>query len=630
MKRTLSFLLAFLILAVTVFSSGCSGGKFDFCDSNMERYVTFSLSDFTGKTIKLKGAYPAITKETAIHEFDFARFVNADSTLGEGSDLYLSVPEWGDCVYIFYDLTTEEGGASVGSNLFGESGAQSAYIGAWEFKDMLDRYESVAEEQNHPIFTSKVLSDALLETMPATRVFPAETDKEYAQKGDYILLSYSVSEENQNTVTYDGAYIDTSNEEAFVREFGEDFYNALTDGTRKTGESYTVNTTKKDKNDKDVAVKYTFKILSVLEETYAEEGDVLFLSYILSYDDESEKPKAVYNVRIDTAEKDFYVARYGEAFYNSLVNGENLIGETYELHTSIKGSDEKDHNVTYTVTMQYIAEEDYQTVAIDLAEDAFDASYSEALRALNGTRVYLSFYVHHYEDYVVPALDAEFLASAFGYTSNEKDPEKLKEEAIDAMVNKLSSEREEKIKEEAFNTFWTQFYTPTLVKRIPNDPYLEQYNYIITTIEDAYRKDYNEAQKSGEKFPYADINEYAANYTNPPYSLEEFPTLKDYAATLAEETVSERVVVFAMAQMASTRMTSIALKQTYDEVIADYAESFKNVNGFEGTVEQIITAVTGGAMTTEEEFEWYVLWTITRGELIDYIYENNTWDYKTE
>lgn len=630
MKRTLSLILAFLVLATALLTSGCAGRFTNFCDTDLSGYVTFSLSDFKGKTVKLKGVYPTITRESALHEFNYVRFVNADSLLGEGEDVYLSMPGWSDGVYIYYDLTSTPNGESKGSNLYAETNIQAAYIGAWEFMDMLDRYDDATDAQKNPVFTSKELSNALLETMPATRIYPEKTDKQYVELGDYILLAYSVSEENKNTVSYDGAYIDTANKEAFVAEFGEAFYSALTDGECKVGESCVVETTKKDKKGNEVAVKYTFEVKSVLEKIYASEGDVLFISYVRSFDDGSEKNTAAYNIRIDTAQRDLYVERYGEDFFSSFLSGEHLIGESYQVSTTLKGSDDKDHDVTYTVTMQYIVEEEYKTIAIDLSENAFDDTYSESLRALNGTRVYLTFYVHHYEDFVAPEFDADFLSTYFGFVSEEKDPEKLKEEAIEAMIDSLTQEQEKKIKAEAFEIFWAQFYTESLVKKVPNDPYLEQYNYIVTTIEDAYRKDYNEAQASGEEFPYADINEYAANYTEPPYSLEEFPTLKDYASTLARETVSERVAVFAMAQLASFRMSSIALRQTYDEVLADYAESFKTVNGFEGTREEIITAVTQGAMTTEEEFEWYVLWTITHGELVDYIYENNTWDYKTE
>lgn len=632
MKRFLSFTLALVLLGSLCLLSGCGGAKFtNFCDTDLRGYVDFSLKDFTGKTISLSGVYPTVTRQTAIHEFDFTRLLNADSTLGEGDDVYLSKPGWGDHVYIYYDLTAQEGGETKGSNLYSQSGAQQASVGYWEFEDMLDRYdEESAKKLLHPIFTDKVLSDALLDTMPLERLYPKKIEKSYPELGDVLLLDYAISQEDKNTLSYEGVYINTSNREACIREFGEDFYAALIDGTHKIGESYEVVTTLKNDKGKDVATTYKVTVSSAVEKTFAKEGDVLFISYALMYDDRSQSGETAYDVRIDTTAADLYIDRYGADFYNSLLDGTHCIGESYELKTTLKNEKGEDVAVTYLITPHYTVLESYKTVAIDLAADAFDESYSDSLRALNGTRVYLSFYVHHYEDFVVPAFDSTFLKEIYGFTSEETDPERIKEEAIDAMVSKLQREQEEKIKAEAWETFWASFYTEALAKKIPNAPYNEQYGYIVSVIEDAYRKDYNDAVATGKDFPYADVNEYAASYVNPPYSLEEFPTLADYADTLARETVAERVVVFAMAQMASVRMSSIALRQTYEEVLADYAESFEEANGYEGTTEEIIMVGTGGKMTSEEEFEWYILWTITQGDLIEYVYENNTWQYKTE
>ncbi len=542
MKRLLSFILALFTLLTTLLSAGCAGRFKNFCDSDLTGYVNISLSDFTGQTVKLSGVYPEITREDAIHELDYYRMFNANSQSGEGIDVYLSKPGLWDVTHIYYDLTATEDGQTVASNLFGEDGTEEAPTGYWMFEDKLDEFANT-NGIYHPIFTSKVLSDALLTTQPATRIYFEE---------------------------------------------GEAFSHS--------------------------------------------EGAVLYIDYQLSYEDGEVAPKSVKDLRIDTGMRDYYVAKYGEDFFNALLSKENAYGKNFEVATTAKDKNGNDVPATYTVKVKYLSEETFTTVSLTLAEDAFDDTYSDALRALNGKTVYLHFFVHHYVDYVVPELDSKFVTETLGYQPKEGEDEEseIVEGAIAMMTSKLKEKQERAIKEEAMATFMNGFYREELVKKIPKAPYTEQYDYIVSTIESAYIEELNAARENGEDFPYASVHEYAADYTNPKYSLEEFPTLQDYADTLATETVSYRVFVVAMAQLAGKGMSYIALRQEYEAVYEQSAEAFKAQNGFDGTESEIIMVATSGKCTTAEEFEWYILWTIVYGRLTEYIYENNTWQYEKQ
>jgi hypothetical protein len=84
----------------------------------------------------------------------------------------------------------------------------------------------------------------------------------------------------------------------------------------------------------------------------------------------------------------------------------------------------------------------------------------------------------------------------------------------------------------------------------------------------------------------------------------------------------------AMAQLADVRMSYVELRQEYDYVYSVEADRFKSQYGREGAPEEVIALVTNGQCATEEEFEWYILWTITYGALTDYIYANNTCEFK--
>lgn len=542
MKRLLSFTLALLTLCVTILTAGCGGGFENYCDSDMKRYVDISLSDFTGKTVELAGVYPEITREDAIHELDYYRMFHASSQNGEGIDVYLSKPGLWDVTHIYYDLTATENGQTIASNLFGEGGAQAAPTGYWMFEDKLDEYADTSGIY-HPIFTSKALSDALLATKPATRI--------YFEEG--TPFSHS-------------------------------------------------------------------------------EGAVLYIDYQLSYDNGEIAPRSVKDLRIDTSMRDYFVNKYGEAFFDALFSPENEYGKNFEVATTAKDANGSDVPVTYTVKVKYLAEEVMSTVPVTLGENAFDDSYSDALQALNGKTVYLHFFIHHFEDYVASDLNSKFVTEQLGYQPKEGEDEEseIVEGAIAMMEKKLKEKRENAIKEEAMATFIDSFYSESLVKRIPKELYYEQYNYIVNTIQAAYIEELNAARENGKEFPYASVHEYAADYTNPKYSLEEFPTLESYADTVATETVSVRVFLMAMAQLAGKRMSYLELRQQYETVYEQSAEALKAQNGVEGKEAEIILYASSGKCTTPEELEWDILWTVVYGRLTEYVYENNTWHYKTK
>ncbi len=540
MKRLLSFLLLLAILFTTLLTAGC-GGKFDnYCDSDLARYVKLSASDLKGKTLYLSGVYPEITREDALHELDFYRLVHASAEKGDGYEVYTKMPGLWDQAYIYYDLTATENGESIASNLYGEEGTQSASTGYWMFEDKVSQYVD-KEGLYHPLFTSKELSDAMLETLPATRTYFSD---------------------------------------------GEAFSHA--------------------------------------------EGAILYIDYQLSYDSSTIAPKSANDLRIDTSMRDFYVAKYGEDFFNALLSAENKYGVNYEVKTTAKDSRGNDVSATYTVKVKYVSEESFKTVAISLPEKAFDDSYSDALQALNGKTVYLHFVIHHYTDFVASDLNADFVTNQLGYkpTEEEDTEEEIVEGAISFMLKKLKAEQEELMKDEAMMVFLETYYKPELVKKLPKKLYNEQYDFIVSTIERAYLKALSEAEAKGEEFPYKSVHEFAADYTTPKYSLEEFPTLDSYADTVATETVSYRLFVMAMAQLAGTRMSYIELRQEYDAVYTSEAARFKRLYGREGAPEEIVALATSGKCATEEEFEWYMLWTITYGELTEYIYANNTCELK--
>ncbi len=343
------------------------------------------------------------------------------------------------------------------------------------------------------------------------------------------------------------------------------------------------------------------------------EGDVLRVSYTAKLEDGTVY-KTEARTRIDTLgimdEGSIYVERYGMDFVSALF--EHRIGEEYSFDTTVtvKNTEKK---VTYTVKVDYVAEESFTTVAIPLPEGAFDETYSETFRALNGTTVYLSFLVDSFTDYDVPAFDINFLTAYFGITTTETDVDKIFELGYEKMYAQIRAERREQIKEEMMTALAKTVLTEDRIKKIPSNVYKEHINVITETVHAEYQAEQDKCFTEGGECPYKTVEEFAMAYLG--YTAEEFGSLEAYAKQTARETVSDRLFIFRMAELTGLRLTHEEIKKEYDDYLVHLKETFPTYSEYE------IIQTMGG----EEEFYWYVNITIVYGSVCDYIYDNNSY-----
>ncbi len=361
----------------------------------------------------------------------------------------------------------------------------------------------------------------------------------------------------------------------------------------------------------------------------AKEGDVLRVTFEMHKKDDSLYADNYNFLRIDTSDKQSVIKRYGEAFYNALFHAP--IGEKQTVTGLIKNDKGEDVEVSYkNMVVNHVAKETYTTVKIDLPEDAFaKGEYSETLVALNGKSAYLSVCIDNYINYTVPQLNGDFVKNDCGYKTDETDSDKVVEEYIQYKLDPREKEHEELVKQVGMETFMAEFYNSELVKRIAKSPYEKHYNYIIDEVTAQYEAARLEAAEKNEPFGYASVDTYAPIVLE--YSVSEYPTLVAYAEEIAHETTAYRTVVFAMAQMAGVRMTPSDLKAERDSMLAYYVEYFQELYPDVAITEQMIVEdYFAGKYGSEENWVWSINWSITYGELTDYIYEHNTWDYVRE
>ncbi len=528
MKKIVSLFLAFLVLSMTLLAVGCSKDKtssgipivkdknFNYNTTDLSEYVNLSLSDITGLDIDVSGEYLPIDRAAVESEIRYMRLFSANCQTGR-EDVYSFAPEWGDQVYVYYDLTKTVGGESIGSNLYSTEGRQTVKIGFYEFSDRMLSF--------HPLFDNAQLSEALLHITPSAR-----RTRGAISEGDSLRVSYTAKFED-GSVYMTGSY------------FRIDTHNIMSDDS-------------------------------------------------------------------------IYAERFGMDFVEALF--EHDIGESYTLETFLDVSEASgavtSKKVSYEVKVEYVVEESFTTVAIDLPADAFDDTYSEQLRSLNGTRVYLSVSVDGYADYSVPEFDVNFITQELGLFIKEGETvDAFYERAYETKRRLMEEERKKVIAEEMLSVLANTVFTQDRIKQIPADPYYEHIDVILTTVENAYNVAKRNAEAEGKAFNYASLEDYAKDYLQ--YTSEEFASLQVYAEQVALETVTDRLFIFRVLELADLRLSIEELRKEHDDYLARLKSLYPDY-----TEDEILQKfeVDGG-------FYWYVNFTIAYGYFTDYVYNNNSY-----
>ena len=173
--------LALSLCAVLLFLSACSGSDFSYVTSDMTEHFDLALDEITGGVYSID-LPPEVTEEDAWRQMRYFQLYyakrNADNT--DALDCYLGSPQFGDQAFIFYDVALSPDGDSVSTNLFSSFGAAGITLGFWEFPEK-------QESSYNPLLDNQALSDLLLQTTPATRVFEG-----VVQAGDVVVLDYDL------------------------------------------------------------------------------------------------------------------------------------------------------------------------------------------------------------------------------------------------------------------------------------------------------------------------------------------------------------------------------------------------------------------------------------------------------
>ena len=164
MKNKILFrALALLLLLSTVLGmTACGNTDYFYCNANMARYVELSADEVLGLALELELPFDEHTKEEALRELEHQRLIYATyDPKTDAADAYKGNPGYGDTAYIFFELAEDAAFSNiVTSNLYSSEGARSVLIGYWQFKEDLDDYLA--------LFDNEIVSDALMTASPLT------------------------------------------------------------------------------------------------------------------------------------------------------------------------------------------------------------------------------------------------------------------------------------------------------------------------------------------------------------------------------------------------------------------------------------------------------------------------------
>lgn len=292
--------------------------------------------------------------------------------------------------------------------------------------------------------------------------------------------------------------------------------------------------------------------------------------------------------------------------------GDNLIGvmpgESRAFTVTEKvGAEEK--TVIYTVSVAYIAEENFTTVAVKVPEDCFDENYAENLQALNGQMVYMQILLEHYTDMQIPSLRDEAFLKRYidGFAYDPESGLDIEQAAVLAYQKQLETEQNWSIGEEMLNLLLAEWIGQNRVKKLPQSEYQSYYEDVIKTEEEYFASERETAGTA--EYPYDSIHSYIREKTG-----GEYKTLEKYARAMAEEYISYRLFVFAASQIAGVRMNEEDAQNAYDSNLRYYMKYY------DCTEDEFLIRVGG-----RESFRTWVIMGFQQKQLSLYIAENNTW-----
>lgn len=355
-------------------------------------------------------------------------------------------------------------------------------------------------------------------------------------------------------------------------------------------------------------------------------GDKVRVSYVC-YDEKGIATEQASNVRIDTANLSLYEETEYPRFFLESLTGKTL-GEKYEITgtKTVKNADgaTTETTVKYAVTPMYTVEEVFETVAVTLAPDTYDAEDGEAFTALNGKTVYFRVMLESYYAFTTPALTDTFLMETYGFVTGKTDPNEVLEVATEKLILLAAEKREEALREQALSVVMSKIRDEGGVRKYPKEQYDSYYDELYESLVQRHLEAREDALANGEVFTMT-VEQYAIYYLTyyGYYDAEEYSSLDEYLEAQVESELDAKIILMGAAQLAELRLSEKEYRALMEEELQKSLESEIANGNTTVTREELIEAAGG-----EEEALLIMVLDHAEKAVMEYIYKNNTWSIK--
>lgn len=373
------------------------------------------------------------------------------------------------------------------------------------------------------------------------------------------------------------------------------------------------------------SVKAHTPVVRIMDRAVAK-GDVVRISYQREWEDGTVDATRAIHLRYDTVHSDA-IAGLKDALVGKMP------GDTFD-HTIPTKKGEVEMNVTYHVTVNWIAEEEYVVIPVEIPENYFEEKDGKALFETNGTTVYLRYFIENYLYAQAPAQNLQFYKNVIGGFTTEKtdaEPEALHAEAVEAMKKQLDADVWEEVKSEMLDLLMASL--EARVVRIPLAEYNSYYDDVYAVELESFRAELADAENYGYTVPYSTVDEYIAAVTD-----GEFTSLSAFCTYYAEKQIANRILLFAMAEAIGERLNKEKNDELYRENI-EYATKYYGwteeeylINYAAVNIDPALYQDASGKADrelakrlAEKELRWRVSYSYHLDVVLAYVYENNTY-----
>lgn len=297
-------------------------------------------------------------------------------------------------------------------------------------------------------------------------------------------------------------------------------------------------------------------------------GDVIYLSYTVTYPDGSSDQKK--NERIDLSKADID-EKYGTGFKAYFTGAESNSGKPIgsKLEGATFGMD-TGSAVYFDMTVNYVTRCEDNAYTVDAH---FPANYHEKL--LRGVDVKFDVFIDYTVVYNVPEYNEEFITETLKITAedlSEYEGEGIVEKHRAKLLSEAKEENEASRKSLIEEGVWNHYRSKAKIKKLPKKE-----------VERAYVERMYELQYLASQYGYQDLGKFVLAY----YQLGQNADWEAVIMAEVKNVIAEKLIFYYIIRRENLIPTSLEYQELYEAKTEELLTEYIEVNGYKSELEKI-------------------------------------------